>query len=82
MTLADGVQVAQSLPQLRISEISLTEDGTLFSLTDDSMINRQSTFVMNGVTGTVASAVQMAETQGYRVVETVNIVGIFRGRTS
>lgn len=43
-------QAAQSLTQLGITEIRLTEDATQISLTDGSMINGQSISVMNGVT--------------------------------
>ncbi len=75
VTQADGSQIAQSLTQLGITEIRLTEDATKITLTDGSMINGQSSFVMNGVTRTVASAVLMAETQGYRVVESVSLSG-------
>ena len=78
VTQADGSQVAQSLTQLGITEIRLTEDATQISLPDGSMIDGQSTFVMNGVTGTVASAVLMAEVQGYRVVEAVTDSGTDR----
>ncbi len=78
VTQADGSQIAQSLTQLGITEIRLTEDATKITLTDGSMINGQSSFVMNGVTRTVASAVLMAETQGYRVVEAVTLSGTDR----
>jgi hypothetical protein len=64
VTQADGSQVAQSLTQLGITEIRLT---------DGLMINGRSTFMMNGVTGTVVSAVLMAETQGYRAVEAMSL---------
>jgi hypothetical protein len=66
VTQANGAQVAQSLTQLGITEIRLTEDATRIGLPDGGVINGQSAFVENGVTPMVTSAVLMAAVQGNR----------------
>ncbi len=51
-----------------ITGIRLTADTKRIELPDGSVITRQSTFVINGVTRTVANTTLMAEADGYRVV--------------
>ena len=49
-------------------ETNLTEDATRVVLVDGSAIQGQSSFRMNGVARTVASAMLMAEELGHRMV--------------
>ncbi len=75
VTGADGSKTVQTLAALGITEINLTEDATQITLADGSAVQGQSTFVMNGVTRTVASTLLMAEALGHRVVEAISTAG-------
>ena len=71
VTNANGSQTASTLTARGITEIDLTPNATHIELPDGSVITGQSTFVIGGVTRTVANTTLVSEANGYRLEQTL-----------
>jgi hypothetical protein len=69
-TNPDGSLTAVTLASLNITQINLTEDTTHIEMPDGSVITGQGTFVMSGVTRTLANTTLATEADGSRVETT------------
>jgi hypothetical protein len=69
-TNPDGALTAVTLASLGITQINLTEDTTHIEMPDGSVITGQGTFVMGGVTRTLANTTLATEADGSRVEAT------------
>jgi hypothetical protein len=72
-TNPDGTMEAKTLSQLGITEINLTANATQRLFSDGSAITGEAKFIINGQARTVANTRLVAESEGYRVEETLSV---------